>query len=227
MANVYVSQMKDVVRNYYKDAQNYQNKLAENNQRYATKYADKENQALQAQAGNRYITAKENINSIFNRVREYLACATYLDAQKLTADEGYFKEGSGYKLDEFDIRAFCDKYSDNFVMLRLIKDYLEKQSGSEEGQNFGKYSNIKISLPADYLQVYKQFANGALSLIDSIYYDSASISPLAVEAYADEVFSKDLYDTIGNGMELSEYSKQNVPEVIKHRFDSVTTAYNG
>ncbi len=174
-----------------------------------------------------------------------LASANFVNVESLTADRLLFDNNSSFDLSAEEVQSFVERYEGNYVMLRLIKDWVAKNNVPTQENPVGKYAGIRIVLPADMVQVYKKFADSALSLVDKIYNngiimqenvyngivyeakedkqskDGKSEYPYEIESFGDENFAHDLFAVIGNGMKLSDYKNNRIPETAKHVFDSV------
>ena len=211
--NIYVSQFKDVVKNYRNKDMAILKEEEQNLEKYSTDYGNSLNAKLEQQRMQYSLDAKDMINSIFEQVRGYLAVASFPNVEMLTADRLLFADDCGIEMTATEVGAFVERYRENPTMLRLIKTWIDnKHSGMND---FATISHA-INLPENELQVYKTFAESALSLIDTLYADSRSVSEALVNAYADEQFSVGLYDVIGDGMSLSNYKNKRLPESVKH-----------
>lgn len=245
--NIYVSQFKDVLKGFYKKQAELNKQISANNEKYTKEYADEANSKLKEEQAQAYARAKANIVDIFNTVRGYLAIANFVNVEQLTADRLLFSADSSFDLSVDEVQSYVERYANNFTMLRLIKDWTEKQNSEHTDDNgVGKYASIYIIMPKDILDTYKVFAESALSVVDKVY--SGSITqvaddngttatfdtytgkqmntakrdyPLEVEAYGDESFASELYVVVGDGMKLNEYKSSRVPETAKHAFDGV------
>lgn len=221
MANIYVGQFKDVCKMFYNQTKANIAKIEENKATYASGYVQNVNAPILEQMKTDYESAKGNINSIFLTVRGYLANATFLNSESRTADKDWFDLNSPYILTVEDVRAFAERYHNNFTMLRMISDWITRKSQEYEGK-VNPFADIRINMPKDYLMAYKKFAESALSLIDSIYTEGSGFNKSALDWYADEEFGAELFAIIGNGMDLSNYKNNNrIPESVCHRFDDV------
>ncbi len=223
MSNIYIGSFKDILKGYYEKQKKLNAEIEKNFQKYAPEYADKYNAEVKARQAQAYNDARKNISDVFEQVKGYLANANFLNVESLTADRLIFADNSGFDLTPEDIKAYVERYQGNFSMLRLIRDWVTKHSAPEEGHRYGKYSDIRITLPSDQVNVYKQFAESALSVCDRIFTDSG-VSQTEVELFGDERLASELYAVIGNGMGLSDYKTHRVPESVKHSFDDVRLA---
>lgn len=231
MSNIYVGSFKDILKGYYEKQKKLNEEIESNNQRFAPEYADKYNAEVKAKQAQAYSDARQSIKDVFEQVRGYLANANFLNVESLTADRLIFADNSGFDLTPEDVKGYVERYQGNYTMLRLIRDWVAKHNKPEEGHLFGKYENIKIVLPSDQVEVYKQFADSALHICDKIFTDGNIMrDPLEIEYYADPRMAGELLATVGSGMELSDYKNHRVPESVKHSFDNVkltTQADNG
>lgn len=221
MTNLYVGMFRDVLKGYLAKAKAVANELKSNNEKFSPEYASKENEKSQAKAIQYYTDAKNSINSIFEDVRSYLAIANFPNVEDLTADRLLFAKDSNINLTAEEVKGFVERYTNNYTMLRVIKDWLHT---NHEGMTEYTGVAITINMPSDVLAVYKKFADSALSLIDSIYNNADTFNELSLSAYADENFGASLFAVIGNGMGLSDYKSKRVPESAKHCFDNVMLA---
>ena len=220
MSNVFVAQFKDTVHNFYKTNAELLNRMEENRKRFSAEYVEKENAKVTEQAAQTYETAKASINNTFNMVKELLAVASFPDVERLTADRLFFSSDDCFDLSHEEVASFIQRYRTNYTMLKLISAWITKHNEESSEAPYGKYAGIKVVLPSDMLPVYKKFAESALSLINTIYFNNG-VNKNMIDSYADENFAKELYEIIGSGLELSEYRTKQVPEMVRHQFDDV------
>lgn len=229
MNNIYIGSFKDILKNYYAKQKKLNEEIESNNQRFAPEYADKYNAEVKAKQAQAYSDARQSVANIFEQVKGYLANANFINVENLTADRLIFEDNSGFELTPEDIKGYVERYQGNYTMLRLIRDWVSKHSTPEDVHRYGKYSDIKIVLPSDQVDVYKQFAESALSVCDRIFTGSG-VSQTEIDLFGDERLASELYGVIGSGMGLSDYKNHRVPESVKHCFDGVrlaTEAGNG
>lgn len=219
MANIYVEQFKNIVKDYLTKAKEIQKQIAEYKKQFSVAYAEKAIKKVEEKRKQDYLSAKNSIINIFEELRTNLAIANFPNVEFLTDDRMFFTDNMAIRLTADEVKAYVERYNTNYTMLRLIKDWIEKNKGEE----MNDFLSIRIVLPTEKLNVYQQFAQSALSLVDTIYNAGVdTINTLPVDSYADEKFGKQLYDIIGNGKELSEYRTKQVPNSIKHSFDNIT-----
>lgn len=225
MSNIYIGAFKDILRGYYTKQKKLNEEIQANNQQYTPEYADKYNAEVKARQAQAYNSVRQSITDVFEEVKGYLANANFLNVENLTADRMIFADNSGFELTPEDVKGYVERYQGNYTMLRLIRDWISKHDVPEEGHLFGKYHEIKIVLPADQLNVYKQFADSALHICDRIFANGNNMPSLSeIEYYADPHLANDLLATIGSGMGLRDYKNHRVPESVRHSFDGVKLA---
>lgn len=216
MGNYYVSTMKDYLRIYYKKHEQLANEIVENNKKFTPEYAESQNAILREKQEKIFEELRFEITDTFREVRQLLAVANFPRVESLSADRLLFQDG-GFDFSADDIKGFCERYRDNYTMLRLIQTYINAHNVKNE------FSSIHITMPKDILMVYKTFAEGALAVADKIHASEMSGS-LELEAFADEDFSKPLFDVIGTGYNLknSAVDLKKMPESSLHIFDDVS-----
>lgn len=225
MANIYVGMMRDYLKNYLNKQKEFNEQINHNNERYSTDYANEENVKIREQQKQEYNSTMRKINDVFFTVRGLLANASFVNVESLTADRLLFSGDSGFDLSPEEVKAYVERYKDNYTMLRLIKDWIAKHNVKEEGKPFGKYDSVNITLPSDMVSVYKQFTEGALSICNKIYQNQiTSNNSMELNCYADENFGAGLFSVIGSGMNLSDYKSKRIPETAQHIFDDITPA---
>jgi len=219
MSNIYVSQFKDVIKNYYSTMKSYDAERTDILSMYTEEFASEKLNILNSKIESEYQKAKELIASIYENVRTLLSVSSFPSASDMNTNiQNIFVNGIGIKLTASEISAFIEQYNNNALALRIIAEYID---------NHKEYASlrVKIHTPADKLLVYKKFAESALSLIESIYSNSASnVSMSNIDSYADENFASDMYKVIGSGTNLSSLKERNIPESAKHFFDDISIA---
>lgn len=221
--NIYVSQMKDVLKSYYDKQKKYNDKIDENNKRFSEEYAKQENETVKQQQAEEYAHTQAVINDIYNTARRYLSIANIPDVSYLTADRNIFE--SGIDLSAQQVQAFVDRYTNpyNPTMLSYIKSWISKNNNKEKGQMFGKYDSVNIITPEEQVKAYKKFGDSALRLADKIYHNgNIMIQPLELDSFANEQFGANLFSVIGDGMSLADYKTVKVPESAQNVFDDIS-----
>lgn len=222
MSNLYVGMYRDVLKNFYEKQRIYNGEIEQNERRFSPEYAKQENEQVKSKQYAAYSEAKKSINEIFEDVKHSLSNACYLDAEALTADRMLLDDSNSFNLTAADVTAMIEKHVNNFTMLRLIQNWIDKHNEPEEGKMFGRFEGIKIPMPADQLDAYRKFAQSALSICDKIYQNQNVMrDPLEIQYYGDESMAGDLLSSIGSGMKLSEFKNKTVPASVAHTFDNV------
>lgn len=223
--NIYVSQMKDVLKSYYDKQKKYNDKIDENNKRFSEEYAKQENEIVKQQQAEEYAHTQAVINDIYNTARRYLAIASFPDVSHLTADRNIFE--SGIDLSVQQVQAFVDRYTKpyNPTMLSYIKSWINRNDTKEKGQMFGKYDSVKIITPEEQVKAYKKFGDSALNIANKIYHNgNIMIQPLELDSFADEQFGASLFSVIGDGMTLADYKTAKVPDSAQNVFNDISLA---
>jgi hypothetical protein len=220
MINLYISSFKDVIKSFYSDVANISSELESAKNDYNGKLLQSKIDDLNTRKNTSYNNAKKLINDIYLEVRTLLAVANYPVAEKITEDTKLFELNSIIELTPQEVEALATQYNGNYMMLRYIKGWIEKNP-----KRTAEFAGItkKIYLPEDKVQVYKKFADSALNLVDTIYNSIPNtLIGVEVEAYADESFCAELFSVIGDGADLKNYKTTTVPEIAKRIFDDYT-----
>ena len=229
MSNRYVSMMKDYVRNYQKKEMQYQEQRLDAKRKYSAEFAQSALAKNQEQATASYFHYKSAIGNVFNEIRENLSAACYPDIDMIPeAERNLFSANSPIKLTPNEIKMKISQYKNNFMVQRMISDYIDRQRQiqNREAESTSSapadiYADCKVFTPEDHLKIYKQFADSALSMIDSIHYAPQNSSASYVEAFADENFASELFEVIGDGESLKQYKNKPYYSIASHSFDSV------
>lgn len=221
MYNYYISQMKDLLKNYYKKEMEYQSQREEVQKRFSSEYAKAELSTIREKSNSSYFKYQKAVTDLFYEVRELLAVASFPDSGMVPAVEADFFRLFNPTAEE--VRMKIAQYRDNFSMQRFISDWIEQKESEYQIKNDTpwKYADCKTYTPADHLKIYLQFTNSCLDMLNSIHYAPQNVSQTAVDAYADDRFSGDLYAVIGDGDNLKQYRNKSYYEFTKNTFDSV------
>lgn len=219
--NTYIEKFKKVLKDFDTAAQTYSAQVADNNSRFQPATAETENAKLEQQFSDQHMKAIQEITAIFETVRGRLAVASFPTADQMNDDAKMFSSDTGIVLEPAEVQIFISRNAQNFTVLRLISAYLDRIDPDQK-----KYVDQRKSIHSarDVLAVYKQFAESALSLIETIYNAPSEQHGLTVDAYADEDFGRELYDVIGDGSQLQSVILSRAPMEASHLFDDVTLA---
>ena len=222
MANIYVGQLKDLLRNFYNRTQSKRKEIEANNAKYSADYVVNANSEVMQRLALDYENTLNSINNIFTNIRTLLAKGNFPNVEGLTADRLFFDKMSPIRLTRSDVEAFAERYEGNFSMSRLVSDWIDfKKPHKADEPN--PYAGIKINTPRDYLDVYQKFFNSGASLATRIY--SNDVSKIELDNFADESFAQDLFAIIGDGRGLDNYKTARVPESAAHCFDDVNLRF--
>lgn len=220
--NRIIEQNQAIVKGFYKATLAIAAKKEENNDKYSTNVAYEENKKLNAEKESLYNKARERVIANFNEVRELCSIASFPAVENITDDSILFTDKSPIELTTEEIRAYRDKYSNNFTMLRIIKDWLEKAH-----TGFNDYTDIKmtIHLPIEQLREYAENASTALGLLSTINQNAKSVSSAIIDSFCGEL-NKNTMDIIGDGEALQSAKRYNIPEKAKHLMDFIVLREN-
>lgn len=227
MKNIYVGQFRDVLKFYYNKQKDLNAKIEENNKRYTQEYSFTENSKVWEEQKQAYLSAKKLIKQIFAEVRGLLANASFIDADYITSDRVLFSKDSIFDLSVEEVQAYVEKYQNNPVMLRMIKEWISKYDLGTQEHPAGKYASINIILPSDKVTAYKSLADDAIKICDRIYNNGLIMkNPIEIDTYADEIMKQNVLSVIGGGMELNDFKNRQIPETATHIYDNITVTDN-
>lgn len=220
MGNIFVGQFHDAIKNFYNYAKKAEQEKAENDKTFNTQTVELKNREIQAKLSAECERYKRLINEIFCEVRSSFAKSNFPQVESISLDRMFFDGSVPVDLSAKEMQLFIEKHKNNPTMLRIIKTFIHGQKGN-------RYSTQLrfIHLPSDKLEVYRQFGQAALDLIDRIY-SNPSIDVNFVNAYADERFSASLFEVIGSGLELSDYKTFKTPAGAEKVFDNIVLDLN-
>lgn len=214
MINVYVSNFKDFLKNFFSKMAEYNAERERISEQYAPEFAKSALADLDRKANHDFKEAKKKILEMHNKIVEMLSVSSIPTVESLTADRLFFDGSAKIELTPEIVKIFVERYAENPTMLSLISKWIETKH-----KNDTNYISVKscISTPEEKAKIYKQFADSALSLCGRIFSDGSS--QLEIDSFADEHFAADLYAKIGSGMSLADYKNARVPESAKHLLD--------
>ena len=218
MPNMYVNQMKRVMEKYLEQQRAGNAQIVRNRDYYMPEIAEEKNNTIRAKQAEQYTAAQNEIENIFSNVRRYLANANFPNVGYLTADRFLFE--SGISLSPAEIEGFVERYKMNFTMLRLLRDYIQRQPQS---LTLNRVLD-EIHLPDEQLQVYKWFCEESLKILHKISVNGLILQdPIEIDLFDSEALStvQEKLDVIKDGQGLSDYGSADVPESAKHQFDSI------
>ena len=214
MINIYVSNYKDFLKNFYTKMTEYHAERERISEQYAPEFAKSSLSELDRKANRELKELKKKIREMHNQICELLSISSIPTVESLTADRLFFDGSAKVELTPEIVAVFIERYNENPTMLSLIRAWIDKRH-----KNDTNYISAKscISTPEEKAKIYKQFADSALALCGKIFSDGSS--QLEIDSFADEHFADDLYAKIGSGMNLADFRTARVPESAKHLLD--------
>ena len=212
--NVYVSNYKDFLKNFYTKMTEYHAERERISEQYAPEFAKSAVAEIDRKANHDFKETETKIRKMHNEICEMLSISSIPTVESLTADRLFFDGSAKIELTPEIVKVFVERYSENPTMLALIKTWLDTRH-----KNDTNYISVKscISTPEEKAKIYKQFADSALALCGKIFSDGSS--QLEIDSFADPIFAADLFAKIGSGMSLADYKNARVPEQAKHLLD--------
>ena len=208
MTNLVISQMKDLLKIFYKSAQAIRQEMENNEKTFAPDYARELNIKLSEQLMSKAQRSKDLITEILSETLKKLSVLACPNASELDSADYHLLTDKNYIANALDFEIIAHRHKTNFTFLRALKNLSEEK-------NFG----IKIYLPEDKVKVYLEFAQSAINLVEKIAL-APSVSATEIDSFADPDFGKQLYEVVGKGKELDTVSLNGKSELETSRFDS-------
>ena len=214
MINVYVSNFKDFLKNFYTKMTEYHAERERISEQYSAEYAKSAIAEIDRRANHQLQETEKRIREMHNGIIELLSVSSIPTVESLTADRLFFDGSAKVELTPEIVKVFIERYNENPTMLSLIRTWIDTRH-----KNDTKFISVKscISTPEEKAKIYKQFADSALALCGKIFSDGSS--QLEIDSFADEHFAADLFAKIGSGMSLADFKTARVPEHAKHLLD--------
>ncbi len=214
MINIYVSNFKDFLKNFYTTMTEYHSEGERINAQYTPEHAKSLLADLDRRANHKLKETEKKIRETHNQICELLSISSVPTVESLTADRVFFDGSARVELSPEIVAVFIERYAENQTMLSLISKWLDTKH-----KNDSNFVSVKscICTPREKARIYKQFADSALSLCGKIFSDGSS--QLEIDSFADEHFAADLFAKIGSGMSLADFKTARVPESAKHLLD--------
>ena len=208
MTNLIISQMRDLLKIFYKSAQSIRQEMENNKKTFAPDYARELNIKLSEQLMSKAQRSKDLVGEIYSETLKKLSVLACPNASELDSADYHLLTDKNYIANALDFEIIVNRHKTNFTFLRAVKNLSEEK-------NFG----IKIYLPEERAKVYLEFAQSAINLIEKITL-APSVSATEIDSFADPDFGKQLYEVIGEGKELDTVSLNGKSELETSRFDS-------
>ena len=208
MTNLVISQMKDLLKIFYKSAQAIRQEMENNEKTFAPDYARELNIKLSEQLKSKAQRSKNLISEIYSETLKKLSVLACPNASELDSADYLFLTDKNYNANALDFEIIAHRHKTNFTFLRALKNLSDEK-------NFG----IKIYLPEDKVKVYLECSQSAINLVEKIAL-APSVSATEIDSFADPDFGKQLYEVVGEGKELDTVSLNGKSELETSRFDS-------
>lgn len=208
MTNLIISQMRDLLKIFYKSAQSIRQEMENNKKTFAPDYARELNIKLSEQLMSKAQRSKDLVGEIYSETLKKLSVLACPNASELDSADYHLLTDKNYIANALDFEIIVNRHKTNFTFLRAVKNLSEEK-------NFG----IKIYLPEERAKVYLEFAQSAINLIEKITL-APSVSATEIDSFADPDFGKQLYEVVGEGKELDTVSLNGKSELETSRFDS-------
>ena len=216
--NATIAVYKDCIDALAKKVDVYKTVVINNTAKYSEVYAAGENEKAKAELAEAF---KKLVNIIVDRHNETvqkLSALQFPDVTYITNDIKLLNGEFPFALTADELMALAEKYAGNYVMLRAIENYRASNNVHEANNVLGAYDLVHIKTAEETAQVYKRFADSALSILYNMY-ANGSYNETEIEGYANANHCKDMLDVIGDGKELNNTISSTIPEAVKHSFD--------
>ncbi len=211
MKNYYINRLKNVSTNFFNETSALRREQERNKAMYSEKIAEEKNQLIEQEISEKHKASRKVVYDTFDRVRRGLGRESFPKIEELAPERLFLSADSPLKLSENEVRSMILYYQNNPTMSRLLFDFATK--------NY-PYLTAEIVLPSDKLQVYKEFCEGSLSLLEKTICGKADST--LIEGFADEDFCGDLLEKIGTGGDIdTNLENSSIPQNTETTFENV------
>ena len=208
MINLIVSQIKDTIRIFYKSAQSIRQEQEYNKNRYAPDVARELNGELISKLSAEAEKSKNLIAEIYSETIKKLSVLSAPNSAELDCNDYWLLTDTNFVPNQRDFEIIIARNREHFTFLRAAKTIAED-----------KDFLVNIYLPEDKVKVYQEIAQSAINLIEKIAL-APSVSATEIECFADSDFGKQLFEVIGEGVELDGVILNNKTELETSAFDN-------
>ena len=208
MTNLIISQMRDLLKIFYKSAQSIRQEMENNKKTFAPDYARELNVKLSEQLRSKAQRSKDLITEIYSETLKKLSVLSAPNSAELDCNDYWLLSDMNYNANERDFAIIIDRNKEHFTFLRAIKNIAEDKDIA-----------VRINLPEDMVKVYREFAQSAITLIEKIAL-APSVLATEIDSFADPDFGKQLYEVIGEGKELDTVNLGNKSELETNSFSN-------
>lgn len=206
MTNTYIQQMKNIAESYYNQVCELRKTIKYNEITYSRNLADSYNEETEQKITNQANKSVEEINAIFEEVKEKISIKNFVCPENLGSDS--VLKSKILTKPEFDI---------------ILKKYLSEYRFVPARQLISEYPTFAdgiIPTASDFVETYKKFADSAIRLIYSMR-ENPRFSKVQLDCYGDKDFASNLYAVIGSGQALIPVSITPENEYMSHTFDDI------
>ena len=208
MTNLKISQMRDLLKIFYKSAQSIRQEMENNKKTFAPDYARELNSELISKLSAQAEKSKNLIAEIYSETLKKLSVLSAPNSAELDCNDYWLLSDMNYNANERDFEIIINRNKEHFTFLRAVKNIAEDKDIA-----------VRIYLPEDKVKVYQEISQSAINLIEKIAL-APSVSATEIDSFADPDFGKQLYEVIGEGKELDGVILSNKTELETSAFDN-------
>ena len=208
MVNLVISQFRDTIKHFYKSAQAIRQEQEYNKNRYAPDVARELNGELISKLSAEAEKSKNLIAEIYAETIKKLSVLSAPNSAELDSNDYWLLTDTNFVPNQRDFEIIIARNREHFTFLRAAKTIAEDKDIA-----------VRINLPEDMVKVYLEFAQSAVTLIEKIAI-APSVSATEIDSFADPDFGKQLFEVIGEGVELDGVILNNKTELETSAFDN-------
>lgn len=208
MTNLKISQMRDLLKIFYKSAQSIRQEMENNKKTFAPDYARELNGELISKLSAEAEKSKNLIEEIFSETIKKLSVLSAPNSAELDCNDYWLLSDLNYNANERDFEIIINRNKEHFTFLRAVKNIAEDKDIA-----------VRIYLPEDKVRAYQEISQSAINLVEKISL-SPSVSATEIDSFADPDFGKQLFEVIGSGKELDGVILNNKTELETSAFDN-------
>ena len=208
MTNLIISQMRDLLKIFYKSAQSIRQEMENNKKTFAPDYARELNVKLSEQLRSKAQRSKDLITEIYSETLKKLSVLSAPNSAELDCNDYWLLSDMNYNANERDFEIIINRNKEHFTFLRAVKNIAEDKDIA-----------VRIYLPEDKVKVYQAISQSAINLVEKISL-APSVSATEIDSFADPDFGKQLFEVVGKGEELDRVSLSNKSELETNSFSN-------
>ena len=208
MTNLIISQMRDLLKIFYKSAQSIRQEMENNKKTFAPDYARELNVKLSEQLRSKAQRSKDLITEIYSETLKKLSVLSAPNSAELDCNDYWLLSDMNYNANERDFEIIINRNKEHVTFLRAVKNIAEDKDIA-----------VRIYLPEDKVKVYQAISQSAINLVEKISL-APSVSATEIDSFADPDFGKQLFEVVGKGEELDRVSLSNKSELETNSFSN-------